>query len=178
MLCYFRASLLCLVFLQISPSPHPDLCSCRVSLLSPGVCCCSVSPLTQCLPAGDLCSLLLVSVLWGATNPFLRRGAEGLEGVKEERRLQQLLSEARFLISNYRYVIPFLLNQSGSVVFYMTLASAELSLAVPLCNSLALVFTLVTGRILGEDIGGREAVFGLFLTSLGITLCVASSVNA
>ncbi|CAH2222266.1 transmembrane 234 [Pelobates cultripes] len=107
------------------------------------------------LPVRDLCSLVLVSFLWGATNPFLRKGAEGLERVKEERSIRQLLSEARFLISNWRYVVPFLMNQCGSVGFYLTLASAELSLAVPLCNSLALVFTVVTGTFLGEDIGGR-----------------------
>ncbi|XP_053563225.1 transmembrane protein 234 [Bombina bombina] len=125
----------------------------------------------------DLCCLLLVSLLWGATNPFLRKGAEGLEVVREQRSLRQLLFDAAFLISNYRYVIPFLLNQCGSLVFYFTLASAELSLAVPLCNSMALIFTLITGRIIGEDIGGKGAFLGMFLTILGITLCVASSVN-
>ncbi|KGL76139.1 Transmembrane protein 234, partial [Tinamus guttatus] len=52
-------------------------------------------------------------------------------------------------------VLPFLLNQCGSLLFYLTLASTDLSLAVPLCNSLALVATLVTGKILGEDIGGK-----------------------
>ncbi|KFQ73880.1 Transmembrane protein 234, partial [Phaethon lepturus] len=52
-------------------------------------------------------------------------------------------------------MVPFLLNQGGSLLFYLTLASADLSLAVPLCNSLALIVTLVTGRILGEDIGGK-----------------------
>ncbi|KAM4700912.1 transmembrane protein 234 isoform 2-T2 [Discoglossus pictus] len=50
----------------------------------------------------ELGSLLLVSVLWGVTNPFLRKGAEGLEVVKEKRTLRQLLSETRFLICNYR----------------------------------------------------------------------------
>ncbi|NXR14612.1 TM234 protein, partial [Semnornis frantzii] len=72
-------------------------------------------------------------------------------------------------------MVPFLLNQSGSVLFYLTLASADLSLAVPLCNSLALTVTLVTGRILGEDIGGKRAVAGMLLTVLGVTLCVAAS---
>ncbi|XP_075051313.1 transmembrane protein 234 isoform X2 [Mixophyes fleayi] len=109
------------------------------------------------LAAGELLSLLLVSLLWGVTNPFLRRGAEGVESVREERKVRRLLCEARFLISNYRYIIPFLLNQSGSLVFYLTLASTELSLAVPICNSLALVFTMVSGRILGEDIGGKAS---------------------
>ncbi|NWQ98118.1 TM234 protein, partial [Burhinus bistriatus] len=52
---------------------------------------------------------------------------------------------------------------------------SDLSLAVPLCNSLALIITLVTGRILGEDIGGKRAAAGMLLTVLGVTLCVASS---
>ncbi|KFO86714.1 Transmembrane protein 234 [Buceros rhinoceros silvestris] len=72
-------------------------------------------------------------------------------------------------------MVPFLLNQGGSLLFYLTLASAELSLAVPLCNSLALIVTLATGRVLGEDIGGKRAVAGMLLTVLGIVLCVAGS---
>ncbi|XP_069827449.1 transmembrane protein 234 [Dendropsophus ebraccatus] len=127
--------------------------------------------------AGDVLSLLLVAILWGVTNPFLRRGAEGVERVRVEGRVRRLLCEAKFLISNYRYVVPFLLNQSGSVVFYLTLASTDLSLAVPVCNSLALVFTMGTGKMLGEDIGGKGAVAGLLLTILGISICVGSSVS-
>ncbi|NWI56736.1 TM234 protein, partial [Calyptomena viridis] len=72
-------------------------------------------------------------------------------------------------------MVPFLLNQGGSLLFYLTLASTDLSLAVPLCNSLALVVTLVTGRILGEDVGGKWAVAGMLLTILGVSLCVAGS---
>ncbi|NWR36402.1 TM234 protein, partial [Tachuris rubrigastra] len=72
-------------------------------------------------------------------------------------------------------MVPFLLNQGGSLLFYLTLASTELSLAVPLCNSLALVVTLMTGRILGEDVGGKRAVAGMLLTILGVSLCVGSS---
>ncbi|KAF4802674.1 Transmembrane protein [Turdus rufiventris] len=79
-------------------------------------------------------------------------------------RLRQLLAELRFLSLNRKYLVPFLLNQAGSLLFYLTLASTELSLAVPLCNSLALVVTLVTGKILGEDIGGKsESHFQHFL---------------
>ncbi|XP_040192983.1 transmembrane protein 234 isoform X2 [Rana temporaria] len=108
----------------------------------------------------DVCSLLLVALLWGVTNPFLRKGAEGVERVREDRTVWRLLCEAKFLISNYRYIIPFLLNQSGSVFFYLTLAS-----------------TVVTGWLLGEDIGGKGAVLGLLITIFGISICVASSVN-
>ncbi|XP_027557200.1 transmembrane protein 234 [Neopelma chrysocephalum] len=125
--------------------------------------------------AGQAVSLVLVAVLWGGSSPFLRAGAAGMEDVRGRGRLGQLLAEIRFLGLNYKYMVPFLLNQGGSLLFYLTLASTDLSLAVPLCNSLALVVTLVTGRILGEDVGGKRAVAGMLLTVLGVSLCVAGS---
>ncbi|XP_027516943.1 transmembrane protein 234 [Corapipo altera] len=125
--------------------------------------------------AGQAVSLALVAVLWGGSSPFLRAGAAGMEDVRGRGRLGQLLAEIRFLGLNCKYMVPFLLNQGGSLLFYLTLASTDLSLAVPLCNSLALVVTLVTGRILGEDVGGKRAVAGMLLTILGVSLCVAGS---
>ncbi|XP_030394942.1 transmembrane protein 234 isoform X2 [Gopherus evgoodei] len=74
-------------------------------------------------------------------------------------------------------MVPFLFNQCGSIIYYLTLASTDLSLAVPLCNSLALIVTVVTGKILGEDIGGKRAVVGMLLTILGVALCIAGSMN-
>lgn len=53
---------------------------------------------------------------------------------------------------------------------------SDLTLAVPICNSLAIVFTLIVGKLLGEDVGGKEAVAGMVLTITGITLCISSSV--
>ncbi|XP_076021616.1 transmembrane protein 234 [Genypterus blacodes] len=127
---------------------------------------------------GELLSLLLVSVLWGCTNPFLKRGTEGLEHVSGTgTRISQLLAEIKFLFLNLKYLIPFLLNQSGSLVYYLTLATTELSLAVPVANSLTFVCTLLTGKLLGEEFGGKRDVAGMLLTMTGITLCVISSVN-
>ncbi|KAM9369658.1 transmembrane protein 234 [Phaethornis superciliosus] len=125
--------------------------------------------------AGQAAVLVLVAVLWGGTGPFLRAGAAGLEELQCPGRLQQLRAEIRFLGLNYKYIVPLLLNQGGSLLFYLTLASTDLSLAVPLCNSLALVVTVVTGRMLGENIGGQRAVAGMLLTGLGVTLCLAGS---
>ncbi|XP_023796714.1 transmembrane protein 234, partial [Cyanistes caeruleus] len=97
------------------------------------------------------------------------------ERLRGRGRLRQLLAELRFLSLSPKYLLPFLLNQAGSLLFYLTLASTDLSLAVPLCNSLALIVTLVTGKILGEDIGGTRAVAGMLLTILGVSLCLAGS---
>uniref|UniRef100_A0A3B4GNU9 Transmembrane protein 234 n=1 Tax=Pundamilia nyererei TaxID=303518 RepID=A0A3B4GNU9_9CICH len=127
--------------------------------------------------AVELLSLLLVSVLWGCTNPFLKRGTEGIENVTKTSKVAQLLAELRFLFLNIKYLVPFLLNQSGSVVYYYTLSTTELSFAVPVANSLTLLCTLLTGKFLGEEIGGKQAVVGMFLTMAGITLCIISSID-
>ncbi|XP_019403366.1 PREDICTED: transmembrane protein 234 [Crocodylus porosus] len=128
-------------------------------------------------PLGEVSMLVLVAVLWGGTNPFLKTGTEGLEKVKRETRLLQLFAEMRFLFLNYKYMVPLAFNQCGSILYYVTLASADLSLAVPLCNSLAMIITLITGKVLGEDIGGKRAMVGMLLTVLGVALCIAGSVN-
>lgn len=52
--------------------------------------------------AVELLSLLLVSVLWGCTNPLLKRGTEGIEEVSETSRVSQLLAEVKFLFSNIK----------------------------------------------------------------------------
>ncbi|XP_062890927.1 transmembrane protein 234 [Mobula hypostoma] len=121
--------------------------------------------------------LILVALLWGATNPFLKKGTEGIEKVKSGNAVTQLFAEMKFLIFNYKYMIPFLLNQSGSVLYYFTLASTDLSLAVLMSNALTFLFTLITGKLLGEDIGGKQEITGMLLTLMGITLCVASNVG-
>ncbi|XP_052572828.1 transmembrane protein 234 isoform X2 [Peromyscus californicus insignis] len=125
---------------------------------------------------GQVLALVLVAALWGGTQPLLKRASAGLQQVHEKTWARQLLQEMKTLFLNTEYLMPFLLNQSGSLLYYLTLASTDLTLAVPICNSLAIVFTLIVGKVLGEDIGGKP-VAGMVLTVTGITLCVSSSVT-
>ncbi|XP_036035324.1 transmembrane protein 234 isoform X2 [Onychomys torridus] len=125
---------------------------------------------------GQVLALVLVAALWGGTQPLLKRASAGLQQVHEKTWVRQLLQEMKTLFLNTEYLMPFLLNQSGSLLYYLTLASTDLTLAVPICNSLAIVFTLIVGKVLGEDIGGRP-VAGMVLTITGITLCITSSVT-
>ncbi|KAM9355647.1 transmembrane protein 234 isoform 2-T2 [Pholidichthys leucotaenia] len=71
----------------------------------------------------EVLSLLLVSVLWGCTNPFLKRGTEGIENVAHANKVSQLLAEVKFLLLNVKYLVPFLLNQCGCLVYYYTLST-------------------------------------------------------
>lgn len=48
-------------------------------------------------------------------------------------------------------MIPFLVNQCGSLLYVATLQTADLSLAVPVTNSLTFVVTAMAGWVLGEE---------------------------
>ncbi|XP_048221979.1 transmembrane protein 234-like [Perognathus longimembris pacificus] len=126
---------------------------------------------------GQVLALVLLAALWRGTQPLLKRASAGLQQVREPTWAHQLLQEMKILFLNTEYLMPFLLNQCGSLLYYLTLASTDLTLAVPFCNSLAIVFTLIVGKVLGEDIGGKGAVAGMTLTVTGIALCITSSVS-
>ena len=78
------------------------------------------------------------------------------------------------MLTTWKLILSFLLNQCGSVLFYFTLASADLSLAVPISNSLTLLFTVLIGSYLGENIGFARSYVGMLFVMIGIGVCVAS----
>ncbi|XP_067581378.1 transmembrane protein 234 isoform X1 [Pseudorca crassidens] len=104
---------------------------------------------------GQVLALVLVAALWGGTQPLLKRASSHLQQVHERTWARQLLQETKTLFLNTEYLLPFSLNQCGSLLYYLTLASTDLTLAVPISNSLAIIFTLIVGKVLGEDIGGK-----------------------
>ena len=50
-----------------------------------------------------------------------------------------------------QYVVPMIVNQLGSVIYFFTLQGVDLSIAVPVTNSLTFVFTAIVGIFLKED---------------------------
>ncbi|KAK9729405.1 hypothetical protein K7432_000284 [Basidiobolus ranarum] len=115
----------------------------------------------------------LVAICWGFTNPFIKRGSKGLENLQKDTFLKQTLAEIWFLITRWQYVLPLAINLSGSVVYYYTLGKADLSLAVPITNSLTFIFTTFAGYLLGEKVSSRD-LLGMSLVVAGVTLCVSS----
>ncbi|CAH0686535.1 unnamed protein product, partial [Chilo suppressalis] len=95
--------------------------------------------------------LVLTGALWGCTNPFIRQGTKGLRDVKAKTWLGQAWAEVSFLLGNWRYVLPWLVNQTGSVSYLAAVQRAPLSLAVPTANSLAFAFTAVVGAAVGAE---------------------------
>ncbi|XP_051843801.1 transmembrane protein 234 isoform X3 [Antechinus flavipes] len=82
------------------------------------------SPQHHAAPSGgQVCALVLVAVLWGGSNPLLKRATGNMVPVQEGNRLRQLLQEMKYLFFNYQYLVPLCLNQCGSLIYYLTLAS-------------------------------------------------------
>ncbi|XP_043583774.1 transmembrane protein 234 homolog [Bombus pyrosoma] len=115
--------------------------------------------------------LILVAFLWGVTNPFIKKGAKGLENVKSSSKFFKFFKELAFLITNLKYIIPFIINQCGSVLYFLTLNKVDISLAIPVTNSLTFVITAITGWILGEEKIHKNTYMGMILILVGTVLC-------
>ena len=119
-------------------------------------------------------SFLLVGALWGCTNPFLRTGTTDLVTDSKSAWYVRLYRT----LCNWRFTIPFILNQSGPLVYYYLLGKAEISLASPICNSLTFAFTAITSWFLGESVGNSLlTLLGIVFVLAGVTVCTLSRVN-
>ena len=87
------------------------------------------------------------------------------------------VSTVKRSLSKFRQVrvwLPYALNQCGSVLYYFLLASSDLSVAVPVCNALSLVFSCITSYLLGERVDQPiKAIFGSAFVMAGVAICMS-----
>ena len=128
--------------------------------------------------AATVASLVLVSLVWGGTNPFVRAGVERVAYPPATGRWAvDAPAQLAATFADWRFVLPFAVNQCGSVLYTALLASVPVSLALPVVNSLTAVFTFLTAYfVLGE----RERVSlasaaGAALVIAGVAVCAAAS---
>jgi drug/metabolite transporter (DMT)-like permease len=80
------------------------------------------------------------------------------------------------LIDNFpQYLLPFLVNQAGSLLYVYALQRNHLSIAVLVTNSLTLLITSITSVIVEKKPISYRTYIGALLISLGSSLCVISS---
>ncbi|KAG5953325.1 hypothetical protein E4U53_006060 [Claviceps sorghi] len=132
-------------------------------------------------------SFLLVGLAWGLTTPFIRRAAKThhppphalleTDRVKNHalrRRLYGALFAALDLLRNPRYAVPLLLNLTGSLWFFLLIGQAELSLTVPIVNTMAFLFTVLGEWYVEGKVISRDTAVGMVFSLAGIALCVQS----
>lgn len=83
------------------------------------------------------------------------------------------------VLSRPAYAVPLLLNVTGSIWFFILIGKAELSLTVPITNSLAFLFTVLgewwaekkvisRGQSCAAEIGARRLTYSRYLDRHGI----------
>ncbi|EFX02762.1 integral membrane protein [Grosmannia clavigera kw1407] len=133
---------------------------------------------------------LLVGLAWGFTTPFLRRAArdhhpaphpllqrESIRSSAVRRRLYGAFFSVIDLLRNPRYAVPLLINLTGSVWFFLLIGQAELSLTVPIVNTLAFLFTVIGEWWVESKVISRDTGIGMALSLAGIGLCVYSKTS-
>ncbi|MES1915330.1 MAG: hypothetical protein MHM6MM_007299 [Cercozoa sp. M6MM] len=126
---------------------------------------------------------LLTGLLWGATNPFINSAnakkdkKEGKSTSKQRQKdaenrskIAQIAAEIFAVFRNWRFLLPFGLNQLGSVSYTASLQSAPVSLALPVCNALALLFTALVSNLLGEKRLTARGWLGIALIVAGVAV--------
>jgi drug/metabolite transporter (DMT)-like permease len=99
-----------------------------------------------------LLPLLGVGLIWGITNVLMKRGSTGINNLPQKSsRLESMIQEMVFLITRPLYILSFLANMSGSVLFYYTLSHSDVSLVGPIANALTFIVTSATGRIVEKE---------------------------
>ncbi|KAF3760641.1 hypothetical protein M406DRAFT_282404 [Cryphonectria parasitica EP155] len=138
-------------------------------------------------PLNYILGFTLVGIAWGLTTPFIRRAARDhhppphpvldSDAVRASW-LKSKVYGAFFavvdLLRNPRYAVPLLLNLTGSVWFFLLIGKAELSLTVPIVNTLAFLFTVLGDWWVDGKVIDRGTMMGMILSLTGIALCVYS----
>jgi len=89
------------------------------------------------------------------------------------KRQRLALSLCKF--ASVRVWFPYLLNQAGSLLYYVAFSQTDLSLLVPICNALALVFSIGTSVWIGESIQRPlQTTVGCGLIMMGVALCLVA----
>ena len=120
----------------------------------------------------DIAALVLVGAFWGCTNPLLRQGSLAAAAGGPDPTTPTCWTHQLRKLRNVRVWLPYVVNQSGSLLFNLTLRQTELSLAVPVANALALVFSVLTTILIGEPLYQPfKTVIGAALVVGGVALC-------
>lgn len=126
----------------------------------------------------SLVLLSLVAFLWGTTNALMKKGVEGIEkcSVPSSSWYRNLWEEIKFLVTNWRYLSSYGVNQLGSLIYYYSLGYCDLAIAGPLTNTLTFVVTYFADGYFLKESGQQEArADSIFYKKAGL-LCICAGI--
>ena len=133
---------------------------------------------------------LLVGAAWGLTTPFMRKAALSSPSTDSsstpdsrawlqnpqtsalKRKVATIAYAVFDTLKRPAYAIPLVINLTGSVWFFLLVGQAELSLTVPITNSLAFLFTVLgewwaEGKVISRGMCGCLFLFLFLLLCCG-----------
>ncbi|RNF17375.1 transmembrane protein 234 [Trypanosoma conorhini] len=114
--------------------------------------------------------LLLAAIIWGTTNPLLKRYSSGMAAGSS------FVEDLRFLAARPKYLATQLVNLSGSVFFLAGLRHVDVAVGSMVANALAFVLTvLLSAFVLREGPLRPTTLLGCVLVVAGTTLCGLAS---
>lgn len=122
---------------------------------------------------------IFVGLVWGATNPLIKRGTSHLSPSATRSQATALRIWWRTLVDIVlcpSFQVPQAANALAGALFAWLLGwpGASLSIAVPLANGTSLGVNAVADLLLGDRHDLRFTVPGLALVTLGLALCLAA----
>ncbi|KAL4521130.1 hypothetical protein Ndes2526B_g00297 [Nannochloris sp. 'desiccata'] len=128
-------------------------------------------------PLGNF-SLIIVGLLWGITNPLIKKGTEAVSLSKKKRKALtgfNFLDSVLLHLTTPAFIIPQALNLCSSVLFALSLGFNDLSIAVPLANGTSLFANGILDHFLGNGAPLWPGFPGILLIITGVTLCSGAS---
>ncbi|SBS95018.1 conserved Plasmodium protein, unknown function [Plasmodium ovale curtisi] len=98
---------------------------------------------------------VLVGMLWGCTNVYVKKGCMG------KKRKQTTTHDIVAIVKDLNVMLPYVLNQIGSLFYYYLLSKSDISLAMPLSNIASFFFTYITEIIIFKKPVTLNSVLGL-----------------
>lgn len=114
--------------------------------------------------------IVSIAMLWGCTNPLLKKGSKGIEVIRGRTWWRTFLGQQYYLYTKPTYVCYFLLNQSGSVLYFWSLSTAEIRYVVPMTNALTLLCTFVSSSWIEGTPWSMKNCIGICCILLGVSI--------
>jgi drug/metabolite transporter (DMT)-like permease len=130
--------------------------------------------------------LFLVAFFWGTSNPLMKRVTADEPG--EHAKLSSPIAHMISLFKRHEYLVLFiscdphrwkfiaayLYDQAGSMLYYYSLGSTDLSIAVPIANGLTFAVAGITEAIVDKRLPTRATIEGSVLILIGVYVCFSS----
>lgn len=131
--------------------------------------------------------IIVVSLLWGTTNPYINKHTNNnnssnekqqhnddlQNNIKQKNIIQRTIYDMQQLVTNYKFIFFYVINQLGSIYYISMLSTVPISILSPCCNSITFIITAVASYIIGENINiNKYTIIGSILIITGFVLCL------